>query len=455
MSIIGQIVEVAFDGELPAIGDMLVMEDDRSVKMEVYTSSGTGSFYCLVYSHTRNVKRGKTVLGTGSSIMIPVGKGILGRVIDIFGAPQDDAGPVKYARKVKILHNDVDFSKVKPPKELLETGIKVLDFFAPLYKGGKVGFFGGAGVGKTVLLTEIIHNVVILRQEGKTKVSQLAHEGASVFAGVGERTREGQELFNTLKESKVLPYAALIYGQMGENPAVRFRTALAGVSICEQFRDEEQFDVLFFLDNIFRFTQAGYELSTMMNSIPSEGGYQATLASEIASFHERLISTERGSITTFESVYVPADDITDPAVQAIFPYLDSVVVLSRNVYQDGRLPAIDILSSTSSALNPALIGELHYDTVMKAQVLLKKAASLDRIVSLIGGSELGPEDQLIYKRAKLLKNYMTQNFFVTESQTGKKGNYVTLKDVVSDVKAILEGKHDTHSPESMLYIGRI
>lgn len=446
VSITGQIAEVEFLGELPSIHDLLLLEDDPRVKMEVYASSGDTCFYCLIYSPTKSLKKGKVVLGTGSSIMIPAGREILGRVMNIFGEGEDQDGDIKSQKRVNILNKNVDFDKVIAPHEILQTGIKTLDFFCPIYKGGKVGLFGGAGVGKTVLLTEIINNIVILNK---------SHLGISVFAGVGERVREGHELYQTLKDSGVLPFTALIYGQMGENPTIRFRTATAGIGLCEYFRDAEEKDVLFFVDNIFRFAQAGYELSTLMNTIPSEGGYQATLSSEIASFHERLVSTKHGSITTFENVYVPADDITDAVVQAVFPYLDTAVVLSRDVYQEGRFPAIDILSSTSAALSPLVVGELHYQVVIEAQNLLKKAASLDRIVSLIGEEELSPADQVIYVRARLLKNYMTQNFFVTAAQTGREGDFVAVKDTVKDVKDILTGKFDNRPSESLLYVGSL
>jgi F-type H+-transporting ATPase subunit beta len=312
-------------------------------------------------------------------------------------------------------------------------------------RGGKAGLFGGAGVGKTVILSEIIYNIVILNPE----------KNVSVFTGVGERTREGEELYTTLKENKVMQGVTLIYGSMGENPAVRFRTAFAGVTLAEYYRDILGKNVLFFIDNIFRFAQSGYELSTLMNVLPSEGGYQATLSSEMASFHERLASTERNTITTLEAIYVPADDLTDSGVQSIFPYLDSDIILSRSVYQEGRFPAIDILASNSSALNEETVGVAHYQTALDAQTTLKKALALERIVALIGESELSVSDQVLYKRAKYIKNYMTQNFTVVESQTEKKGVRVSIKDTVSDVRAILDGKVDSLSPEDLLYIGTL
>ena len=445
ISIKGQILEVEFVNEKPNIYDLLISADDPEIKMEVYTSSSPNGFYCLALTNTTSLHHGSKVVSTGQPIKIPVGPQLLGRVIDTLGQPQDELGEIKTKESKPIISKDVSFANVNIPKEILETGIKVVDFFTPIIKGGKAGLFGGAGVGKTVIISEIIHNLVILNPE----------KNVSVFTGVGERTREGEELFSTLKESKVMQGVSLIYGSMGENPALRFRTAFTGVTLAEYYRDSLGKDVLFFIDNVFRFAQSGYELSTLMNAIPSEGGYQSTLTSEMASFHERLVSTHKNAITTFEAIYVPADDLTDSGVQAIFPYLDSNIILSRAVYQEGRFPAIDILNSSSSALNPDTVGQLHYQTATDAQALLKKAGALDRIVSLIGESELSIDDQTIYKRAKMLKNFMTQYFTVVETQTEKKGVYVTINDTVADVKAIIDGKVDNLTPEDLLFIGTL
>lgn len=445
VSVKGQIIEVEFPEEKPRIYDVLIDKKDPTIKMEVYTSASPTSFYCLALTHVTSLHHGSPVINTGQPIKVPVGSEVLGRVIDTLGDAQDGMGEIKAKEVRPIIAKDVSFENVHIPTEVLETGIKIVDFFTPIVKGGKVGLFGGAGVGKTVIISEVIHNLVILNPE----------KNVSVFTGVGERTREGEELFETLKESKVMQGVSLIYGSMGENPALRFRTAFTGVTLAEHFRDMMGKDVLFFIDNIFRFAQSGYELSTLMNSIPSEGGYQATLTSEMASFHERLVSTLKNAITTFEAIYVPADDITDSGVQAIFPYLDSSIILSRAIYQEGRFPAIDILGSNSSALNPDTVGDTHYQTAIDAQALLKRALSLERIVSLIGESELSADDQIIYKRSKFLKNYMTQNFTVVEAQTEKKGVYVPLKDTVADVKAILEGAVDKFQPEDMLFIGTL
>lgn len=445
VSVKGHIIEVEFETKPPIAHDVLVLEKDSNVKMEVFSSSSNLTFNCISLSSTKKLHRGAVVINTGESIKIPVGTSVLGRIMDVFGRAQDGNGEISVTEYRPIFGSDVNFGEVVVPKNVLETGIKAIDFFAPILKGGKVGLFGGAGVGKTVLLTEVIHNIVILNKE----------KSVSVFTGVGERTREGQELYESLKETKTLPQVALIYGAMGENPTVRFRTATAGVALAEYFRDVQNKDVLFFIDNIFRFAQAGYELATLMNTIPSEGGYQATLPTEMASFHERLVSSKSGSITSIEAVYVPSDDLTDSAVQSIFPYLDSNVILSRSVYQEGRFPAIDLLSSTSSALSEDVVGINHFKALIASQNLLKKAVSLERIVSLVGESELSPDDQKAYKRARLIRNYMTQNFFVTETQTGKKGKRIPLADTVHDVNEVLDGKYDDYPPETFLYIGSI
>ena len=445
ISVKGHIIEVEFEELPPSIHNVVYLEKDPDVKMEVYDSTSSSTFYCISLSSTKKLYRGSIVINSGEPIKIPVGDEVLGRVIDIFSQPQDGKGKLNTIDTRPIFSQDINFEKVVVPTEVLVTGIKAIDFFAPILKGGKVGLFGGAGVGKTILLTEIIHNIVTVHRE----------KSVSVFTGVGERVREGQELYESLQQTGILPTTALIYGQMGENPTVRFRTATAGVALAEYFRDVKKKDVLFFIDNIFRFAQAGYELATLMNAIPSEGGYQSTLPSEMASFHERLLSTKDAAITTIEAIYVPSDDLTDYAVQSVFPYLDSNVVLSRSIYQEGRFPAIDLLSSTSSALNEETVGEKHFKLLLLAQNLLKKAVSLERIVSLVGQSELSPEDQKIYKRAELIKSYMTQNFTVTELQTGKKGRSIFLQDTVEDVGHILEGKYDDFPADTFLYIGSI
>lgn len=441
----GQIIEVEFNQYSPSVHDVLVLEANPNIKMEVYASSGDSLFYCFSLTPVRELSRGAWVVNTGKSLHIPVGTEVLGRVIDIFGTLHDDQDPVEFKEFRTIQGQNLSIHEIKVPEQILETGIKAIDFFAPILKGGKVGLFGGAGVGKTMLLTEIIHNVIILNKDNSV----------SVFAGVGERAREGQELYETLQESGVLPQVSLIYGQMGENPVVRFRTATAGVSMAEYFRDEQKKNVLFFIDNVFRFAQAGHELSTMMNTIPSEGGYQATLASEMAAFHERLASNENASITTIEAVYVPSDDIADYGVQSVFPYLDSTVVMSRAIYQEGRFPPVDFLASNSAGASIEIVGKAHSRALIAAQSLLKKAVALDRIVSLVGESELSADDQMIYRRAKIIRNYMTQNFFVAQAQTEKKGVYVPLSQTVKDMTELLRGGYDHFKPEDFLYIASL
>ena len=445
VSVKGQIIEVEFLEQKPRFNDVLVVKDDESVKMEVYRSATASSFFCLALTGVTSLHHGSVVVSTEQPIRVPVGKEMLGRVINTIGEPQDGAGEIKAKEYKPIISKGISFANVAIPREVLQTGIKTVDFFTPIVKGGKVGLFGGAGVGKTVIISEIIHNLVILDPE----------KNVSVFTGVGERTREGEELFTTLKESNVMQGVSLIYGSMGENPALRFRTAFTGVTIAEYYRDIMKKDVLFFIDNIFRFAQSGYELSTLMSAIPSEGGYQSTLASEMASLQERIVSTLKNAITTFEAIYVPADDLTDSGVQAIFPYLDSSLILSREVYQTGHFPAMDILASNSSSLNPDTVGEEHYTAAVEAQAILKKAKSLERIVSLIGESELSVDDQTTYKRAKFITNYMTQNFTVVETQTGKKGVHVSLKETLADVKAILNGKVDSLDPDELMFIGTL
>jgi F-type H+-transporting ATPase subunit beta len=444
LGISGQIVEVAFDGAKPSVYDVLVLEENPEIKMEVYSSSALDSYYCLALSSITSLYRGAKVVNTQEPIMFPVGENMLGKVVDIFGRPYNSSENLSSLKKWSIHRQAQDTLNLVTAQQMLVTGIKVIDLFTPLVKGGKMGLFGGAGVGKTILLTELLHNIVT---KGENSVS--------VFAGVGERAREGLELYQTLNENKVLPSSSLIFGPMGENPVIRFLSAFSAVTLAEYFRDELGKNVLFFIDNIFRFAQAGSELSTLMNRLPCEDGYQATLESEIAAFHERLVSSDTGSISTIEAIYVPADDLLDHAVQTVFPYLETVVVLSRDIYQQGILPAIDILSSTSSALDPSIVGELHYQVALDAKALLKEAQSLERIVSLVGESELSTEDHLKYKRAVKLKNYMTQSFFVAEAQKGQKGQFVPVETAIADTKNIIEGKYDSLSEENFLFIGGI
>ncbi|TSC86751.1 MAG: F-type H+-transporting ATPase subunit beta [Microgenomates group bacterium Gr01-1014_16] len=438
----GQVVEVEFLGEKPEVYEVLTGEG--GVRVQVYSSSGKDVFFCLALTGVENAARGLKVTGMGQSLEVPVGKEVLGRVIDVFGEGVDGKGAVNSKLKWPIFRPVPGFGQISTKEEIWETGIKVIDLFSPLLKGGKMGLFGGAGVGKTLLLGEILHNVVKLKEKQ-----------VSVFAGVGERVREGHELYEELAKRQILESVALVFGPMGENAAIRFLTGLTGVTMAEYFRDEEGRDVLFFVDNIFRLAQAGSELATLMNTIPSEDGYQATLGSEMATFHERLVSTDKGVISTIEAIYVPSDDLLDQGVQSVFPYLDSVVTLSRSVYQAGRLPAVDILTSSSSVLNPGVVGQKHYEAAMAAQIMLKKAESLERMVSLVGEAELSAENQTLYKRSKKLKNYMTQNFFVAEEQTGRKGQYVPVGATIQDTGDIIAGKFDHVPDDKFLYIGSV
>jgi len=444
ISIQGQVVRVEFGGRKPAINDILVLKDSPETKMEVFSSSGPNSFYCLALTPTHKFYRGAKLINTANQILFPVGNELLGRVVDIFGNALDGKGEITRGLTLPI-HRKVRSLNIDTKQQVFETGIKVVDLFAPMVKGGKMGLFGGAGVGKTILLTEILHNVV-----GGAKESSV-----SVFAGIGERSREGLELYEALLASGVMDSSSLIFGPMGENPSIRFLSAFSAATLAEYFRDEQKKDVLFFIDNVYRFAQAGNELSTLTSTLPSEDGYQATLESEMANFHERLVATDRAAISTIEAIYVPADDLLDHGVQAIFPYLDSVVVLSRSLYQEGILPAVDILSTTSALLNPNIVGDFHYDTALRAKSILKSAESLERIVSLVGESELSAEDQLIYRRAKKIRNYMTQNFFVTETQGGGKASFVPLKTTLEDLKSIIDGKFDYLSEEKFRFIGSL
>jgi F-type H+-transporting ATPase subunit beta len=439
----GQVVEVEFRGLKPALHDILVLPEAPDVKIEVYQSSAANRFYCLSYGSNRNIKRGDKLTNTGAPPMFPVGTGLLNRVVDAFGAPLDSLGVIKDAGRTPIYKTGELGDHVVSDRKFLETGIKVVDLFAPLYKGGKMGLFGGAGVGKTLLLTEILHNIV----------GRSLEKNVSVFAGVGERSREGLELYKALQASGSMKNSTLVFGSMGENPAIRFLSAFSAVTLAEYYRDFLKKDVLFFIDNVFRYAQAGNELSTLTNTIPSEDGYQATLEAEMAMFHERLASNQGGFISSVEAVYVPADDLLDHAVQSIYPYLDSIIVLSRDVYQEGIVPAVDIIASTSSALSVDVVGQKHYLIALEARSLLKKAQALERIVSLVGEGELPSEDQIVYKRSRRLKSFMTQRFFVVESKTAIPGKFVPVATTVNDVESILRGKFDDFPEDKFLFIG--
>lgn len=443
-SVKGNVIGVFFDQNFPKVHDILRSIDDNTLLLEVFSVDNEGIYQCLALSSPNKLYRGAKIENTSEQLSFPVGNELLGRVVDMFGKPQDGLAELK-TKQCEPIRKPYTPSLNVGNKQILETGIKVVDFFTPLLKGGKTGLFGGAGVGKTVLLTEMMHNV--LAQKGSNFVS--------VFAGVGERVREGLELKQSLEASGTIKNSALVYGPMGENPAVRFLSGYAAITLAEYFRDNTNSNVLFFIDNIFRFAQAGNELSVLIGNLPSEDGYQATLESEMAEFHERLNSSGKNVMSTVEAIYVPADDLLDHAVQTIYPYLDSIVVLSRDEYQKGLLPAFDILGSTSVGVNIVTAGKVHYEANIRAKSLLRKAKSLERIVSLVGEAELSVEDRISFGRAKKLRNYMTQNFYVSSSQYDQAGVYVDMKQTISDVVSILDGKCDKVPEEKFLYIGSL
>ena len=456
----GQIVIVESENQtLPNIGDILTSREDSSIQLEVY-SYAKSEIYCLSLTEVSKVYRNMPIYNTGTQINIPVGSPTLGRVMNLYGEEEDGKGPIKSTVKMPIYDRAPVFNTLQAHSEILETGIKVIDFVAPFLKGGKIGLIGGAGVGKTVLITELIHNISGSNERSSSSnersSSSNSNKGVAVFAGIGERVREGEELYKSLEESKTLSKISLIFGQMGENPAIRFRVASAAATLGEYFRDEEKKDVLFFIDNIYRFVQAGNEVSTLLGSIPSEQGYQASLQAELGNIQERLVSTVNGSITAIQTVYIPSDDLSDAGVAAVLSYLDTTITLSRAVSQLGLYPAIDLLQSSSSILsNPGIIGRDHYNLITAVQQILTRYNQLERIVAILGESELSAEDQISYSRAKKLINYMTQPLFVTEAQTGKKGKFVPRQTTIQDIKLLLSGKLDKIEAEKFLYIGSL
>lgn len=441
----GQVVEIEFDEtiNLPKFFDVLTSPQNPDVKLEVYAYSGNNSLYCLSMTAKHLLYRDMHITSTGGPLKIPCGSRLLGRIINLFGQPQDNGGPLGETEFIPIYGKKQDFSKISTSDEILETGIKPIDFFTPFLKGGKIGFVGGAGVGKTVIMTELLRNITY------------AHEGVSVFAGIGERIREGHELFHALRTSKVIDKVALIFGQMNENAIIRYRIAWAATTIAEYFRDKTKKDVLFFADNTYRFIQAGAEVSSLLGAIPSELGYQATLETEVANFENRLIGNENGSITSIQTVYVPADELSDVGVSTILSHLDSVVILSRDIASRGHYPPIDPLLSSSVTLTKTIIGDRHYNTVTHAIETLQSHQKLSRIVAIVGEAELSAYDQLVYRRAKKLINYMTQPFHTVESQTGQKGASVARQTTIDDVEAILSGKTDNVPDDKFMYIGSL
>ena len=440
----GQIVTVHCEGDYrPTLREILTTEDDPNVYLEVHSYYERDVLKCLLLSSKEKIRRSMKIISKGIKMSIPVGDCVLGRAIDLYGQPVDGGEPLPF-KEARPIQGDNKEPIIKPKvlkRELLETGIKIIDFFTPLIRGGRLGLIGGAGVGKTTLMTEVIRNL------------NAGHDGVTLFAGIGERIREGHELWESLKETGMLSKTALIIAHINENAAVRFKVGASAATLAEYFRDEAKKDVLFFADNIFRFVQAGSELSTLLEEIPSEFGYQATLQTEIAQFENRLVSKGDNSITSIQTVYVPADQLTNPSVAASLPYFEAVVVLSREMSQEGRYPAIDLLNSKSSVLDRVLMNEKHYQALTEAIELLNQYDRLSRIVTIIGEGELSAQDRLIYERALRLRNYMTQSFFTQETHTGRAGQFVRQSDVVTDVGGILKGKFDTVPPEKFLYIG--
>jgi F-type H+-transporting ATPase subunit beta len=444
--IIGAVVDVKFDGELPEILSALECKNgDNRLVLEVAQHLGESSVRTIAMDATEGLKRGDEVTATGSPIMVPVGPETLGRIINVIGEPIDEKGEVKTKEKWPIHRAAPEFSDQSTETEILVTGIKVVDLLAPYAKGGKIGLFGGAGVGKTVLIMELINNVA------------KAHGGFSVFAGVGERTREGNDLYHEMIDSGVIKpegpgsKAALVYGQMNEPPGARARVALTGLTVAEYFRDQEGQDVLFFVDNIFRFTQAGSEVSALLGRIPSAVGYQPTLATDMGNLQERITTTNKGSITSVQAIYVPADDLTDPAPATSFAHLDATTVLSRQIAEIGIYPAVDPLDSTSRILDPRIVGDEHYRVAREVQKILQTYKSLQDIIAILGMDELSEEDKLTVARARRIQRFLSQPFFVAEVFTGSPGKLVDLESTIKGFAAICNGEYD-HLPEAAFYM---
>ncbi|MCP3868720.1 MAG: F0F1 ATP synthase subunit beta [Gammaproteobacteria bacterium] len=438
VEIIGAVVDVQYPmGEMPKVYEALKIEEN-GLTLEVQQQLGDGVVRTIAMGSTDGLKRGVIAETTGSAIMVPVGQDTLGRVMDVLGEPVDEQGPVKATKKMPIHRTPPDFEDQATTTEVLETGIKVIDLIMPIAKGGKIGLFGGAGVGKTVTLMELIRNIAV------------EHSGFSVFAGVGERTREGNDFYYEMEEGGVLDKVALVYGQMNEPPGNRLRVALTGLTIAENFRDEGR-DVLMFVDNIYRYTLAGVEVSALLGRMPSAVGYQPTLAAEMGALQERITSTKTGSITSFQAVYVPADDLTDPSPATTFAHLDATLVLSRQVAELGIYPAVDPLDSTSRILDPNVVGQEHYDVARAVQGTLQRYKELKDIIAILGMDELSEEDKLTVSRARKIQRFLSQPFFVAEVFTGSPGKYVNLKDTLAGFKAIIDGEYD-HLPEQAFYM---
>ncbi len=440
IQVIGPVVDVEFEEGVPEIYSAIEIKNgDAKLVLEVASHLGGNRVKCVAMGPTDGLKRGDEATDTGAPISVPVGKEILGRMFNLLGDPIDGMPPVVTKERWAIHRKAPDFTEQSTEVAIFETGIKVIDLICPFIKGGKIGLFGGAGVGKTVLLQELIHNVATVQK------------GYSVFAGVGERTREGNDLYHEMKDSGVLGQTALVFGQMNEVPGARLRVALAGLTMTEYFRDTEGKDVLFFIDNIFRFTQAGSEVSALLGRMPSAAGYQPTLANEMGALQERITSTKKGSVTSVQAIYVPADDVTDPAPASAFAHLDSTIVLSRPLSELGIYPAVDPLDSISGALDPNIVGEEHYTVAREVQRILQKQKDLQDIISILGIEELSADDRLLVERARKIQRFLSQPFFVAEQFTGRPGKFLSRAETVRGFKEILEGKHDD-KPEGSFYL---
>ncbi len=446
VQVLGPVIDVDFTDYLPAINEALETTftldgKDQRLVLEVAAQLGDGRVRTIAMDMSEGVTRGQEVKATGDSIQVPVGEEVLGRIFNVIGAPIDDAGDFE-AKEYWSIHRDPPpFEEQSTKTEVFETGIKVVDLLAPYNKGGKVGLFGGAGVGKTVIIMELINNVA------------MKHSGYSVFAGVGERTREGNDLYFEMKESNVLDKVALCYGQMSEPPGARNRIALTGLTMAEYFRDEMGLDVLMFIDNIFRFAQSGSEMSALLGRIPSAVGYQPTLAREMGELQERITSTNKGSITSVQAVYVPADDLTDPAPASVFAHLDATTVLNRSIAEKGIYPAVDPLDSTSRMLDPQIIGEEHYGVARGIQQILQKYKDLQDIIAILGMDELSEDDKLVVERARKIEKFLSQPFHVAEVFTGSPGVYVELADTIKGFKGLLEGDYDDMLEAAFYMVG--
>ncbi len=447
--VIGAVVDVEFESGVPKIFSALrttnkaISDKEWNLTLEVAQQLGENTVRCIAMDSTEGLVRGMAVMDTGDVISIPVGKEVLGRILNVIGEPVDEMGPVNTTKRYPIHRTHPDFEDQATSIEMFETGIKVVDLLAPYQKGGKIGLFGGAGVGKTVIIMELIHNVA------------MQHGGFSVFGGVGERTREGNDLWSEMKESGVLGKTALVYGQMNEPPGARARVGLSALTVAEYFRDEEHQDVLLFIDNIFRFTQANSEVSALLGRIPSAVGYQPTLSTDLGELEERITSTKKGSITSVQAIYVPADDLTDPAPATTFAHLDATTVLSRQLVEIGIYPAVDPLDSTSRILDPLVIGEEHYKVARDIQRILQKYKDLLDIIAILGIDELSEDDKLVVSRARKIQRFLSQPFFVAEQFTNFPGKYVKLADTIRGFREIMEGKHDAIPEQAFYMVGTI